>query len=105
MTETSKIALESVVSQQQGLLSNALSDSEMVLLDIDRGSYFGMESVAKRIWDALREPITVSDLCEKLLASYNVDRATCRREVLDFLIELERQGLLVTSPSENGATG
>jgi hypothetical protein len=91
------IALDSTVSRRQDLLTSALSDRELVLLNIERGAYFGMEGVAKRIWDQLEEPRRVADLCATLLTRFAVDPETCRREVLTFLTELHAKDLIVVS--------
>lgn len=91
------ITLESTVTRCPALLISALSDRELVLLNIERGAYFGMEDVAKRIWDQLDEPRRVSDLCATLLARYAVDPGTCRRELLAFLTELQAKDLILVS--------
>jgi hypothetical protein len=91
------ITLESKVSRRQDLLTSALSDREIVLLNIERGAYFGMEGVAKRIWDQLTEPRCVADLCATLLTRFAVDPDTCRREVLTFLTELHAKDLILVS--------
>jgi hypothetical protein len=91
------ITLESTVSRRRDLLTSALSDRELVLLNIERGAYFGMEGVAKRIWEQLAEPRCVADLCATLLSRFAVDPDTCRREVLTFLTELHAKDLILVS--------
>jgi hypothetical protein len=49
------------------------------------GSSYGLELIARRIWQLLHRPTTVSALCNILLEEYKVDRETCEREVLAFL--------------------
>ena len=102
-SETRAITMESIVSRREDLLTSALSESEMVLLNIERGAYFAMELVAKRIWDLLAEPRRVADLCEALLTRFAVDRDTCQRELLHFLTEMHQGELIVvTSPGDPG---
>jgi hypothetical protein len=91
------ITLESTVSRRQDLLTSTLSDREMVLLNIECGAYFGMEGVAKRIWEQLAEPRRVGDLCATLLTRFAVDPDICRREVLTFLTELHAKNLILVS--------
>jgi hypothetical protein len=95
--EMMAITLEDTVSRRRDLLTSALSDREMVLLNIECGAYFGMEGVAKRIWEELAEPRRVADLCATLLIRFAVDPDTCRREVLTFLTELRAKDLILVS--------
>jgi hypothetical protein len=103
--DTMAITLESTVSRRQDLLTSALSDRELVLLNIERGAYFGMEGVAKRIWEQLAEPRCVADLCATLLTRFAVDPDTCRREVLTFLTELHAKDLILVSKDSSRDAG
>lgn len=58
---------------------------EKVMIDFDTGKYFMLKGVANDIWDILESGITVGEICEKLLAEYEVDRATCEEAVKKFL--------------------
>jgi hypothetical protein len=91
------ITLDSTVSRRTDLLTSALSDREMVLLNVECGAYFGMEGVAKRIWELLAEPRRVADLCAVLRSRFAVDPEVCRREVLTFLTELHAKNLILVS--------
>lgn len=104
--EMMTITLESTVARRPNLLTSELSDREMVLLNIDGGAYFGMEGVAKRVWEQLAEPSRVADLCTALLARFAVDTDTCREEVLAFLAQLQAKDLILVSTAEGAdATG
>lgn len=103
--DTMAITLESTVSRRQDLLTSALSDRELVLLNIERGAYFGMEGVAKRIWEQLAEPRCVAELCATLLTRFAVDPDTCRREVLTFLTELHAKDLILVSKDSSRDAG
>ena len=96
-SDPTTITLDSTVSRRPDLLTSALSDREMVLLNIECGAYFGMEGVAKRIWENLAEPLRVADLCDALRTRFAVDPEVCRREVLAFLTELRAKNLILVS--------
>ena len=88
------IAGESIVSRRDGPLSNSLSETETVMLDIERGKYFGLRDVGKVIWEMLERPISVDSLCRRLLEEFEVDGATCQRDVRAFLEQLHEHGLV-----------
>lgn len=69
-------------------------DDDLVLLSVEQGMYYGTQVVGRRIWTLIEEEISVSSLCEQLLEEFSVDRATCEREVLHFIEQLEKEGLV-----------
>ena len=49
----------------------------------------------------IAEPSRVGDLCDQLVADYNVDRSVIEQDVFDFLNELNKEGLIHVV-AENG---
>ena len=90
----SSISSGVLVSRRRHPLSNDLSDTEMVMLDIERGTYFGLQGVGKTIWDSLETPATVDELCVLLMDRFEVDGETCRRDVTSFLEALRAHDLI-----------
>lgn len=86
--------LDSVVRATEGLISSEV-DGQLVMMDIERGTYFGLDSTAARIWAGLAVPTRLSDLCQSLVEEYDVDPATCEAEVLGFVRELHSNGLVI----------
>lgn len=69
-------------------------DDELVMMDIEKGSYFALNPVATRIWELLENPVSLDDLCQQLQEEYEVDQALCRRETEECLAEMIKLGLL-----------
>jgi hypothetical protein len=88
------ISLETVIARRADLMVAELSETELVMLSIQRGSYYGMEETAKVIWDHLSEPRSVAALVDHLLTRFSVDRQTCEREVLAFVTEMHKDELV-----------
>ena len=82
------------IVRRNTVIANALSDSETVMLDIDRGMYFGVKDVGKAIWEQLEKPTTLDTLCAALVQEHDVEEETCRREVTDFVSYLVSQELV-----------
>lgn len=82
-----QISNETVIRRSEALLSNNLGD-DVVMMDIEQGSYYGLEGVAARIWDFTEKPISVGSLCEKLSNEYDVSPEKCQEEVTAFLDSL-----------------
>jgi hypothetical protein len=93
----SGISPDAVVQRRGDLLANDLSSTEIVMLDVAEGSYYGLKDAGKAIWDLLGEPIVVSELCDRLVMQFDVDAETCRIETLAFLEQMSARGLITIS--------
>jgi hypothetical protein len=75
-------------------ISGRLHD-ELVMMDIDQGKYFSLNPVATRIWDLLKEPVALEDLCSFLMDEYEVNNDQCLAEVGNHLREMVKMGLVL----------
>lgn len=75
------------------LLGAAVGD-ELLMMSIEKGSYFSLNAVGTRIWELLESPITFDELVARLTAEYDVPADTCRQEVEKFLAALRERGML-----------
>lgn len=81
-------------------------DGELVILHLDRGTYFGLDPVGASIWRQLRESPTVRDAFEALLAEFAVEPEALRRDlerlvgelVEEDLVELESPATVLAGP-------
>ena len=69
-------------------------DDQTVMMDIEQGSYFGLNKTATRIWARLAEPMVGGELCDRLTEEFDVPREQCEQQVDDFLENLLDRGLL-----------
>ena len=65
-------------------------DSEMVILSLETGEYFGLDPVGASIWKHIQTPCTVRELRDALLAEYDaVSPDECLDGVVALLEEME----------------
>ena len=68
---------------------------ERVILDLDRGVYYGLNEVGARIWAMMESPVTVDEIVTALLDEFeDVSREKCRDDVVNLLEEMEEQKLI-----------
>ena len=67
---------------------------ETVLLGLRTARYYGLADVGARIWELLRDPITVSAISETIAREYEVTPERCEADVLRFLEDLAEQELI-----------
>ena len=60
-------------------------DGEVVMMDIMSGKYYNLGTTGGAIWNLLESPKTLDELVDALTAKYDVDRATCKAQVEQFL--------------------
>jgi hypothetical protein len=93
MPEKLLISLASTVSRSEDHLSAEI-DNELVLMDIEQGSYYGLDVIGTDIWRRLDRGVVVSDLCAALIGEYEADADTIHRDVLVLLERLATEGLI-----------
>jgi hypothetical protein len=89
----SSLTLDSLVVATDGQATCDLA-GEAVVLDVSGGLYYGLNEVGARIWRLVREPIRVEAILETLVDEYEVDPATCSRDLLRVLGALQAAGLV-----------
>lgn len=71
----------------QELLQSEI-DGETIMMSIDNGKYYGLNNVASRIWEIIKDEPVYSEIIEKLLEEYNIDKDQCEEETTVFLESL-----------------
>ena len=56
--------------------------NESVILDLASGTYYGLDPVGARIWQLMTQGQTLAQVCETMLAEYEVTREDIERDVL-----------------------
>lgn len=69
-------------------------DAESVILDTASGTYFGVDTVGKRIWELVAVPRTVSAIHVTLTDEFDVEPSRCLADLLQFLSALSAEGLI-----------
>ena len=78
------------------VLDTQLED-ECVLLDLESGLYFSLNSVGSRIWSQLKErPRTLEELLADITQQYDVSREVAERDILKVVQDLAEHQLLET---------
>ena len=87
MAKQKTVDLETIIARSNEVVSTEI-DGEVVMMSIEQGNYSGLDGIGSEIWRLLENPLRVSDICDQMMARYDVDRATCEKDVLAFLNDL-----------------
>jgi len=74
-------------------------DGEMVLLDMESESYYGLDEVGTAIWQAMQEYGTLKEVLSTLLEQYDVEPEVLEKDLSDFVGKLVESGLVEVIPN------
>ena len=82
-----------VVQVSKNQVSANLQDEE-VILNMEDGVYYGLNTIGARVWRLIQEPKTVKEIQETLLEEFDVESDQCMRKLTDLLLDMERRNLI-----------
>lgn len=82
-----------VIEQSRDWICSDLGD-EVIMMNIDRGTYVGLNLVGAQIWRLIEAPCATDDICAALIDRFEVEPATCRAEVETFVDKMTARGLI-----------
>ena len=59
--------------------------NEIIMVNVQQGTYFALNPVASRIWDMIKTPQSIDTICLKLTTEYDIEPELCQKEVSEFL--------------------
>jgi Coenzyme PQQ synthesis protein D (PqqD) len=93
VADSAHISLNSTVVASPENLATELGD-EVVLLNLQRGAYHGLEGIGPRIWELIQQPRLVSEIHKTLLDEYEVSPDECEHDLMELLHEMADRGLI-----------
>lgn len=93
MVQTATIDDTTMVRRKAAVVGADVAD-DAILLDIDSGYFFQLNSTGAKIWAFVEQPQTLGALTDHMAASYKVDAETCRSDVAEFVADLIERGVL-----------
>lgn len=90
---TPSLSLDSRVRIPSAVLFQELA-GEMVLLDLEGGTYFGLDETGTRIWQLLAERRPLRAIHTALVDEYDVDAHQLEADLLRLVREFTRHGLV-----------
>lgn len=79
---TSPDAMESVLGE------------ETVLLDLNSGTYFGLDEVGTHVWQGLGDGLTPAEICKRIASEFTEVPDNVEQDIRSFLGELAERKLI-----------
>ncbi|RJY09448.1 PqqD family protein [Aurantiacibacter aquimixticola] len=87
---------DDTISASPDVVAREIGD-EMVLMDLQSGTYFGLNLVGSFIWERISaEPQTIGSLADAVAARFDATRDDILSDIVDIAEQLQSNGLLAT---------
>ncbi|MBF7728670.1 PqqD family protein [Pseudomonas sp. N040] len=86
--------LTSKLTPSDQAIESSVGD-ETVLLNLENGTYYGLDPVGTRIWALLKQEHSPAEICDLLSAEYEVEQVTIENDVRSFLTDLKTHGIVI----------
>ena len=93
MSSGKTIDLQTTVIRNEDIIFSDMDD-ETVMMSMEKGEYYGINPVGRRIWELVETPRTADDICKALHEEYNVSPEQCHKDVLAFLVRLLEKDII-----------
>jgi hypothetical protein len=87
------LAAHSIVVASPEQVSCPLGD-ESAILNLKNTVYYGLNSVAARVWELLQQPKSVGEIRDALIEEFEVEAERCERDLLALLEKMRSEGLI-----------
>jgi hypothetical protein len=85
-----KMAPDKIVKRNSDILSSEFSEKTTILMHMDTGKYYELDTIASHIWKKLEHPIAIAALGRDMVLFYRgrpAEIISDTHRVLDYLIE------------------
>ena len=79
--------------QNKAIVQSQIGE-EVVMLDMESGFYFGLNSVASVIWGLLADEIVFEALIDQLMSQFDVERSVCEADTQELLNQMLEKNII-----------
>lgn len=83
----------SVLARGTDFVATRVGDQTM-MMSVTAGRYFALAETGQRIWKLLEQPRAIGEIVGILVDEYDVTRAACVEQVIQFTRDLAENGLV-----------
>ncbi len=87
------ISLEDTIAYADNIIVDNFDD-EIMMMNIKREKYYGLDPVGSEIWKRISSPVTVEKLISVLTEEYGGEEETIKNDVIPFLNRLLEEGMI-----------
>lgn len=69
-------------------------DNEIVILDMEAGSYFGLDPIGSRMWSLFSSGKSLDEMCDEIVNEYDASKDEVLRDALALAEQLTNKRML-----------
>ena len=89
-----RISKKTKLVQNPDIIDSQIDD-EVVMMDVEKGAYFGLNPVGSIIWEIMEKPHGLDDVITRLTREYEVTEKQCKADIKPFIESLLKADLLI----------
>jgi hypothetical protein len=101
--EKQSMSLESRYQPNSPNVIYEVIDGEVVLVNLENGSYYSIDSIGVTIWEAIEQSLSVDQIISRLANQYVGEPTDIERGVKEWLSQLAKEDLII--PDTANPTG
>jgi hypothetical protein len=86
-----KLSDKATIPQQ--VMAREVGD-EIAILNLESGTYYGLDPVGARIWQLMTEGTSFAGICDVMVGEFDVSKEVLEKDVLRLAGELYEKGLI-----------
>ena len=90
---TSTVSLDDTPTIGEDVVFREL-EGEIVILNLDKGEYFGVDDIGTRVWTLVAEGRSLRQIADVMVSEYDVPRETVAADLLRLAGEMISHGLI-----------
>jgi len=79
---------DTLLGRNDTILYAAVGAEDAVMMSMEAGQYYGLNAVARRVWELLETPKRIAELREAICEEFEVDAQTCATDLDVFVGQL-----------------
>ncbi len=83
-------------------ISHETIDGEVVMVNLNNGSYYSMDKTGAVIWNYIDKGMTIKQISELIKNQYSGESLEIERSVSELFAELQKEQLILLNDSVNG---
>ncbi|MGE3077102.1 MAG: PqqD family protein [Dehalococcoidia bacterium] len=91
---TTPVSITGSLALKADVVARSAGD-EMILLDLESGEYFTLNSVGAVIWKGLEAAMDLPALLSAVVEQFEVDEATAKSDIDEYIDSLISEGLVL----------
>ena len=88
------LSVDTTIIKAKDVMFNAL-DGKGVLMNLKKGNFYNLNETGVTIWELSSKEIKVSEIIDKIVAEYAVDREQITADVCQFINDMKENELIV----------